>query len=115
MKYLLCLGILIAAPVLWLRGGLFQEPVTTALLAARLEVSRADWFEIAGGNEVILRAQNLKELLSAQEADGWTYSKQLGSGHVFVRGDNTEIVTCRMYSTRFRICTTRSSDGEVIG
>lgn len=92
-------------PVLWLRGGLFQEPAGTALSALSVELS-GGWRSVGDEGEVVLKQSELNRYLRSQEGNGWELFDQMGSGYVYLRDDETRVLVCRLYSTRFRICPT---------
>lgn len=103
MKWLALIVLILAAvPFLWLRGGVFQEPLSTIVAAAKMEWSGADSADLGGAT--LIRAGTERAVLAAREAEGWTVGEQLGSGYPLERNGETIMLVCRNWSGRYRIC-----------
>lgn len=92
----------------WLHSGIIQEPLTTMLAAARLEIQQIDILPIGHErNEWIFRtrvASAESPLTRRLAAAGWTYVDQMGAGWFYEKRGERVVVTCRLYSPRYQIC-----------
>ncbi len=101
---LIILVSLIVLPVLWLRGGLFQEPIATVISTARLELSGKGWVTDDNSRRSIVKTQAFDMYLTYLEHEGWKHVDQMGSGYLFEREGETSMLGCRQYSKRYKIC-----------